>query len=183
VKRLAAGAAPFVLAVAVYFLFVAFTRSPDDEAGDTGGSTTLASTTSTTTVGSAPGEGAWSLLPAQTVVEVHAWHLSTTTTTTAPPPPPSPPAPRLPQPSQGGGTVWDRLAECESGGDWSANTGNGHSGGLQWLHDTWVRAGGLAHAPTAWQATREQEIVVAEAWLARTSWAQWPACSRRLGLR
>lgn len=80
-------------------------------------------------------------------------------------------------------SVWDRLAECESGGDWSTNTGNGYSGGLQWHPDTWDRAGGTRYAPYAWQATREQEIAVAEAWLARTSWDQWPDCSKRLGLR
>jgi hypothetical protein len=79
-------------------------------------------------------------------------------------------------------SVWDRLSLCESGGDWHINTGNGFSGGLQWHPDTWRRAGGHEYAPHAWQATREQEIAVAEAWLARTSWSQWPACSRALGL-
>lgn len=79
--------------------------------------------------------------------------------------------------------TWDLLAACESGGNWHINTGNGYSGGLQWHPDTWQRAGGTNYAPSAWQATREQEIAVAEAWLARTSWSQWPACARKLGLR
>lgn len=79
-------------------------------------------------------------------------------------------------------TVWDALSECESGGNWSSNVGL-YDGGLQFHPDTWRRAGGTRYAPYAWQATREQQIAVAESWLARTSWAQWPACSARLGLR
>lgn len=79
--------------------------------------------------------------------------------------------------------VWDRLAACESGGNWQTNTGNGYSGGLQFLPSTWRAAGGTRYAPLPHQATREQQIAVAKSWLAKTSWSQWPACSRRLGLR
>lgn len=88
-------------------------------------------------------------------------------------------------PRVSGGTdpVWDRLAQCESGGNWQVNTGNGYSGGLQFLPSTWRAAGGTQYAPLPHQATREQQIAVASSWLAKTSWAQWPACSRRLGLR
>lgn len=87
---------------------------------------------------------------------------------------------RLPEVSGGG--VWDRLAQCESGGNWH-HTGSRFSGGLQFLPSTWRAAGGIRYAPTAAQATREQQITIAQSWLARTSWSQWPACSRRLGLR
>lgn len=80
-------------------------------------------------------------------------------------------------------TVWDRLAQCESGGNWSINTGNGYYGGVQFSAATWRAAGGTKYAAYAHQATREQQIAVAESWLARTSWSQWPACSRKLGLR
>ena len=91
--------------------------------------------------------------------------------------------------------VWDRLADCESGdrdrhgnpipgtARWNTNTGNGYFGGLQFSADTWRRAGGTRFAPYAHQATRTQQITIASAWLARTRWAQWPDCSRRLGLR
>ena len=78
------------------------------------------------------------------------------------------------------GTVWDKLAQCESTGNWSINTGNGFSGGLQFTKSTWRAFGGegLAH-----QASREEQIVVAERVLAQQGWGAWPACSRKLGLR
>jgi len=79
--------------------------------------------------------------------------------------------------------VWDRLADCESGGRWDANTGNGYYGGLQFSAYTWVAAGGLRYAPRADLATRTEQITVAAAWLTRTSWAQWPVCSQRIGVR
>lgn len=79
--------------------------------------------------------------------------------------------------------VWDRLAQCESGGDWSINTGNGFYGGLQFHPGTWARYGGHKFAPNAHQASRDQEIVIAERVLAREGWGAWPACSRKLGLR
>lgn len=87
----------------------------------------------------------------------------------------------VPQVSRGG--VWDRLAQCESTGNWSYNGSSGYDGGLQFLPSTWRAAGGTRYAPYAYLATREQQIAVAESWLAKTSWSQWPACSRKLGLR
>jgi hypothetical protein len=81
------------------------------------------------------------------------------------------------------GSVWDRLAECESGGNWSINTGNPYSGGLQFLPSTWQAFGGNEFAPAAHQATRAQQIVVAERVLAGQGWGAWPACSAKLGLR
>lgn len=77
---------------------------------------------------------------------------------------------------------WDRLAECESGGNWSINTGNGYHGGLQFSASTWQAHGGGEFAPTADQATREEQIVVAERTLASQGWGAWPACSSQLGL-
>ncbi|KAB1551663.1 DUF3235 domain-containing protein [Corynebacterium sp. zg254] len=77
---------------------------------------------------------------------------------------------------------WDRLAQCESGGNWAINTGNGYHGGLQFSAQTWNAFGGGEFAPTANQATREQQIVVAERVLAKQGWGAWPACSAKLGL-
>lgn len=77
---------------------------------------------------------------------------------------------------------WDALAQCESGGDWHINTGNGYHGGLQFNAGTWTAHGGGEFAPTADQATREQQIVVAERVLASQGWGAWPACSASLGL-
>ncbi|MGH3825494.1 MAG: transglycosylase family protein [Pseudonocardiaceae bacterium] len=78
---------------------------------------------------------------------------------------------------------WDRLAQCESGGNWSANTGNGYYGGLQFSHGTWRSHGGGAYAGTANQASRSQQIAIAEKVLRAQGWKAWPSCSRRAGLR
>ncbi|WP_295628543.1 transglycosylase family protein [uncultured Corynebacterium sp.] len=77
---------------------------------------------------------------------------------------------------------WDRLAQCESGGDWHINTGNGYYGGLQFSASTWSGYGGGEFAATADQATREEQIYVAEKVLAGQGWGAWPACSASLGL-
>ena len=77
---------------------------------------------------------------------------------------------------------WDRLAQCESGGNWAINTGNGYYGGLQFSGATWNAFGGGQYAATANQATREQQIAVAEKILASQGWGAWPACSASLGL-
>jgi hypothetical protein len=102
-------------------------------------------------------------------------------------PPPPPRAPAAPQQSRAtvsaGGSVWDSLAQCEAGGNWATNTGNGYSGGLQFAHSTWRSFGGGEFAPMAYQASREQQIVVAERVLASSGWGAWPACTRKLGLR
>jgi LysM repeat protein len=78
------------------------------------------------------------------------------------------------------GSVWDRLAQCESGGNWSINTGNGYSGGLQFSPGTWRANGGTGSAHTA---SRAEQIRVAERVRASQGWGAWPACSARLGLR
>ena len=79
--------------------------------------------------------------------------------------------------------TWDRLAVCESSGNWSINTGNGYYGGLQFYQPTWEGFGGLAYAKRADRATREQQIKVAERVLAVQGWGAWPACTLKLGLR
>jgi hypothetical protein len=80
------------------------------------------------------------------------------------------------------GNVWDRLARCESGGNWGANTGNGFYGGLQFWPSTWAAFGGRAYAPRADLATRKQQIAIGRRVLASQGWKAWPACSRKLGL-
>jgi hypothetical protein len=77
---------------------------------------------------------------------------------------------------------WDRLAQCESGGNWAINTGNGYQGGLQFNQGTWAAHGGTQYAPSANQATREQQIAVAEKVLSTQGWGAWPSCSSHLGL-
>ncbi|MEV6431506.1 transglycosylase family protein [Nocardia sp. NPDC051463] len=77
---------------------------------------------------------------------------------------------------------WDRLAQCEAGGNWGINTGNGFQGGLQFSPSTWSAHGGGEYAATANQASREQQIVVAEKVLASQGWGAWPSCSSNLGL-
>jgi len=77
---------------------------------------------------------------------------------------------------------WDRLAQCEAGGNWGINTGNGFQGGLQFSPGTWTAHGGGEYAATANQASREQQIVVAEKVLATQGWGAWPTCSSSLGL-
>jgi hypothetical protein len=81
------------------------------------------------------------------------------------------------------GDVWDRIAECESGRTWSYNGGSGYDGGLQFLPATWRAYGGREFAEYAWQASREQQITVANRVLEDVGWQAWPACSRKLGLR
>ncbi len=80
------------------------------------------------------------------------------------------------------GTTWDALAQCESGGDWSINTGNGYYGGVQFSQSTWNGFGGQQYAPRADLASREQQIATAEKTLAQQGWGAWPACSAKLGL-
>ncbi len=79
------------------------------------------------------------------------------------------------------GSVWDDLAQCETGGNWAANTGNGYYGGLQFSGSTWSANGGEQFAPTADRATREQQIIVGERVLASQGWGAWPSCSCQLG--
>jgi hypothetical protein len=79
--------------------------------------------------------------------------------------------------------TWDRVAECESGNRWDINTGNGYHGGLQFSPRTWTAFGGGEFAPVAYQASRAEQIVVAERVLAEQGWNAWPVCSRKAGAR
>ncbi|SKY48526.1 resuscitation-promoting factor RpfB [Mycobacteroides abscessus subsp. abscessus] len=81
------------------------------------------------------------------------------------------------------GSVWDRLAQCESTGNWAINNGNGFFGGIQFDQNTWDRWGGQEYAPRADLATREEQIAVASKTQAAQGWGAWPACSSSLGLR
>ncbi len=105
------------------------------------------------------------------------------TTTTAPPvtePPPEPP------PSSGGlgdpnnYASWDALAQCESGGNWQINTGNGYYGGLQFSLGSWQGVGGTGYPH---EHSRETQIAMGQRLYASSGWGAWPACSSQLGFR
>jgi len=108
----------------------------------------------------------------------------TTTTTTAPPPPPDT---TPPPPDSGGGlgdpsnyATWDALAECESGGNWAINTGNGYYGGLQFSLSSWQAVGGSG-LPS--DASRETQIAMGQRLYERQGWGAWPYCTSQLGFR
>ena len=75
-------------------------------------------------------------------------------------------------------SVWDRVAQCESGDNWNTNTGNGYYGGLQFSAGTWRAYGGSGSAA---HASREEQIAVAERVLAAQGWGAWPVCSHKAG--
>jgi LysM repeat protein len=77
------------------------------------------------------------------------------------------------------GSVWDRLAACESGGNWSINTGNGYYGGLQFSLSTWRSVGGVGYPH---QAGKAEQIKRGQILQARSGWGQWPACRLKLRL-
>ncbi|WP_405579842.1 transglycosylase family protein [Streptomyces sp. NBC_01190] len=77
--------------------------------------------------------------------------------------------------------VWDRIARCESGGNWHINTGNGYYGGLQFSAGTWRAYGGGAYASTADRASREQQIAIATKVQHASGWGAWPVCARKAG--
>jgi len=79
----------------------------------------------------------------------------------------------------GDGSVWDRIAACESGGNWAINTGNGYYGGLQFTLGTWQANGGSG-LPS--DASREQQIAVAQRVQASQGWGAWPVCSVKAGV-
>lgn len=78
--------------------------------------------------------------------------------------------------------VWEKVAACESTGNWHINTGNGYFGGLQFSRSTWAAFGGTAYAARADLATKDQQIAVAEKVLEGQGPGAWPACSVRAGL-
>ena len=74
---------------------------------------------------------------------------------------------------------WDGIAQCESGGNWSINTGNGYYGGLQFSAGTWAAHGGRGSAATA---SRAEQIRIGRRVVASQGWEAWPSCAARLGL-
>ena len=136
--------------------------------------TTEAPTTTvapTTTAPPAPKAPPTTETPVQTMAAPAPPPPPTTTTTTAAPPPreygdPDDPA------------TWDRLAQCESGGNWAMNSGNGYYGGLQFSLATWRDVGGAGYPH---QATKAEQIKRGKILQARSGWGAWPGCSRSLG--
>lgn len=116
-------------------------------------------------------------LPEDQVVAAPVQPVATYSSAPQPQPAPQPAAPAV---SAASGSVWDRLAACESGGNWQINTGNGYYGGLQFSAATWQSVGGtgLPH-----QHSRDEQIRRGQILQARSGWGQWPACSAKLGLR
>ena len=85
-------------------------------------------------------------------------------------------------PAAAAGTVWDRVARCESGGNWKINTGNGYYGGLQFSSRTWRGFGGGKYASRANRATKAEQIAIARRTLATQGPGAWPTCGRKAGL-
>ena len=79
-------------------------------------------------------------------------------------------------------TVWDRVAQCESGGNWAIDTGNGYYGGLQFSASTWTAFGGQRYGRTANLAPKAQQIEIAQKVLKAQGPGAWPTCSKRAGL-
>ncbi len=79
-------------------------------------------------------------------------------------------------------SAWDRLAQCESTGNWHINTGNGFHGGLQFTQQTWLGFGGGSFAPRADLASKSQQINIAERVLNTQGPGAWPICSVKAGL-
>ncbi|HKH06462.1 MAG TPA: transglycosylase family protein [Acidimicrobiales bacterium] len=98
----------------------------------------------------------------------------------APAPAPAPAPEPAAAPASTGSGVWDQLAQCESGGNWAINTGNGYYGGLQFSQGSWEAAGGSGSPANA---SREEQIRVAENLQSTQGWGAWPSCSSQLGLR
>ena len=79
-------------------------------------------------------------------------------------------------------STWNAIAKCESGGNWSINTGNGYYGGVQFSSSTWRAFGGTKYASRADLASKSEQIAIAEKVLAAQGWGAWPGCSAKLGL-
>lgn len=127
------------------------------------------------------------LQPETTTTTIDLSFLNTTTTSTTVYVPPTVPEYRNTETKISTSDIWDQLAQCETGGNWSTNTGNGYGGGLQFAHtsswSTWKSFGGQEFSTHPWEASREQQIIIAERVLASNGWKAWPGCSGKLGLR
>ena len=84
-----------------------------------------------------------------------------------------------PQQTSSGSNVWDEIAQCESGGNWSIDTGNGFYGGLQFSLSSWQAVGGVGYPN---DATAAQQIAAAQQLESMQGWGAWPVCSSELGL-
>lgn len=94
--------------------------------------------------------------------------------------PESPPAEATaPAPPHAYSVNWDRVAACESGGNWAIHTANGFEGGVQFLNSTWLSVKAPDDPPHAYQASREQQMDAAERLVHRSGIGQWPVCGRR----
>ncbi len=82
-------------------------------------------------------------------------------------------------PTNASSNIWNLLAQCESGGNWSINTGNGYYGGLQFTLGSWHLVGGIGYPN---QASPSEQISRAEALQVIQGWGAWPVCSAKLGL-
>ncbi|HEX2297846.1 MAG TPA: transglycosylase family protein [Pseudonocardiaceae bacterium] len=78
--------------------------------------------------------------------------------------------------------TWDKVAQCESSGDWNINTGNGYYGGLQFSQSSWEAAGGTQYAPRADLASKSEQIATAEELLDMQGPGAWPVCGSEGGL-
>jgi len=85
-------------------------------------------------------------------------------------------------PAEAATSVWDKVAQCESGGNWKINTGNGFYGGVQFAASTWKAYGGKTYASQAHLATKAEQIAIARRVLAGQGPGAWPTCGRRAGL-
>ena len=79
--------------------------------------------------------------------------------------------------------IWIRMAQCESGGNWQINTGNGYYGGIQFALTSWRAVDGDEFAAYPHQATMEEQMIAGERLLDIQGWGAWPTCARKLGLR
>ncbi|MBW3580824.1 MAG: transglycosylase family protein [Actinobacteria bacterium] len=123
-------------------------------------------------------------LHSRAVIDRNLAVLTAPPTTLAPPPPPPPvevppPPPPPPPPPLPADSVWGSLAQCESGGNWQRDSGNGYYGGLQFSLPSWQAVGGDGYPD---DHSREVQIAMGERLRARSGWSAWPACSRQLGL-
>ena len=86
-------------------------------------------------------------------------------------------------PSAENTSTWNKLAHCESTGNWDADTGNGFKGGLQFTPSTWKEFGGTQYASSPEEASKSQQIEVAKEVQGQQGWKAWPACTKKLGWR
>lgn len=118
-------------------------------------------------------------MPAESAPVTPTASTGDTSTTVSPPEPQTSTSSATPVASAQGTSAWDSLAQCESGGNWSVNTGNGYYGGLQFTLGSWHAYGGTGYPNLA---SRTEQIAVAEKILSAQGWGAWPTCSARLGL-